>query len=107
MEDTPTRWGKAKASFSYLHHGHRVASYGGKLTENVTQAVCRDLLADALLRIASAGLDIVLHVHDEIVVELENEGQLAGVEALMCRVPRWAAGLPLRAEGYCSARYRK
>lgn len=75
--------------------------YGGKIAENVTQAVCRDILADALLRADSRGLDIVLHVHDEIVIESRDCDVVCNTSTLrdvMTTPPVWAPDLPLDAE---------
>lgn len=107
LELRRTPWGKDVWTFTYEHRGQRVSTYGGKLTENVTQAVCRDLLADALLRLERAGKRTVLHVHDEVVAEIDDPSEVEEIEALMCRVPTWAAGLPLKATGHWGTRYRK
>ncbi|CAN5925117.1 DNA polymerase [soil metagenome] len=107
LENRPTKWGTTRLVLTYEHRGQRVDTYGGKLTENVTQAVCRDLMAHALVCLDRAGIFVVLHVHDEIVAELEDESQLAAMKALMCTPPLWAAGLPLKATGHCGRRYRK
>lgn len=80
--------------------------YGGLLVENITQAVARDLLAGALLRLDGAGYDVVCHVHDEVLVA-DSTGSLDGVIDIMTQVPAWADGLPLAAEGYQCDRYRK
>jgi DNA polymerase len=79
----------------------RTETYGGRLIENVTQAVARDILADALVRVPN----VVAHVHDEIVVE--GLVPVEDVVSLMCDGPSWAAGLPLDAEGFQTYRYRK
>lgn len=84
-------------------------TYGGKLAENVTQALCRDLLANALVTVENAGWPIILHVHDEIVTEVPNtpEHTVAELERMMCDLPAWAAGFPLAAEGAELMRYAK
>ena len=90
--------------------GGRANLYGGFLTENITQAVARDLLAVALMRTdKDAGLDIVLHVHDEIIAEADeaDDTALARLCDAMEKLPRWAVGLPVKAEGYTAPRYRK
>lgn len=93
---------------SYTRHWERMHLYGGLITENIVQAVARDLLADAMLRTDEAGFPSVLSVHDEIVVESPAvEGTLERVMALMKTVPEWATGCPLDAEGWTGDRYRK
>lgn len=84
-------------------------TYGGKLAENITQALCRDLLAVALVRVDAEGWPIILHVHDEIVTEVPNEPEysVAKLEEMMCALPSWAAGFPLAAEGAELMRYAK
>lgn len=87
----------------------KIYTYGGKLAENVTQALCRDMLAFALVGVERAGWPIVLHVHDEIVTDVPNEPQYsaAELERLMCELPDWAEGFPLAAEGQELFRYAK
>ena len=96
------RWVKDRA-FSDTH-GNRIETYGGRLTENVTQAVARDILADALINLTREGYPVVGHVHDEVLVETTD---LAAVQEIMCRPPAWAETLPLAAEGFVCDRYRK
>ncbi len=84
-------------------------TYGGKLAENITQALCRDLLANSMLTVDRAGWDIILHVHDEIVCETPKEPEYSAeaLEALMCELPGWAAGFPVAAAGAELMRYTK
>ena len=86
-------------------HGGTAKLWGGTLTNNLCQAVARDLLVEALLRLDEAGYRVVGHVHDEVIVDGHHDVDL--VSKLMCELPRWAAGLPLAAEGYTCDRYRK
>jgi DNA polymerase len=97
-----------RPGFTYLNSfGKREPSYGGKLAENVVQAICRDILAHALIELDAAGLPVVLHVHDEIVVELDSAAQLAEQQRIMTTSPTWAQGLPLACEGLAARRYTK
>ncbi|HDO2841614.1 TPA: DNA polymerase I [Salmonella enterica subsp. enterica serovar Typhimurium] len=85
-------------------------TYGGKLSENVTQALCRDLLAYALVNVElNQGWPIVLHVHDEIVCDVPktDEYSIQGLISKMCELPSWAAGFPLAATGDELMRYAK
>lgn len=84
-------------------------TYGGKLAENITQALCRDLLAYALVNVDAEGWPIILHVHDEVVCEVPNEQDysVAKLEEMVCALPSWAAGFPLAAEGAELMRYAK
>jgi len=83
-------------------------TYGGKLAENVTQAVARDIMAHSFTVIEAAGLPIVMHVHDEIVCEVPT-GSItqSEFENLMRQTPSWAEGLPIDVEGWIGKRYRK
>lgn len=89
-----------------------VETYGGRLVENVTQAVARDLLSESLVRLEKEGWAVVAHVHDEVIVEARlggsgPEGAVRDVVAAMTDNPEWANGLPLDAEGYTCDSYRK
>ncbi len=86
----------------------RIETFGGKLTENIVQATARDLLAEAMLRLRDAGFEIVMHVHDEAVLEVPiGHSGVEEVCALMAEAPAWADGLPLRADGYECRFYQK
>ena len=104
--------GSPKTSISYrgvdprTKKFSRIMTYGGRLTENLCQAVARDVLAEAMLRADKAGLEIVLHAHDEIGV-LGNETDLAILEMCMTENISWAPGLLLKADGYVSRIYKK
>ncbi len=84
--------------------------YGGKIVENITQAVARDLLADAMIRIDETGDEIVMHVHDEVVVEAPEdcvEEVRQSVEDIMKVAPDWAKGVPVNAKPEVMLRYGK
>ena len=83
-------------------------TFGGKLAENATQAIARDILAHAMLSLDAAGYPIVFHVHDEAVMEMPiGKGSMEDACAVMGQPPVWASDLPLRADGYECAYYRK
>lgn len=82
-------------------------TYGGKLTENVTQAVARDILSEALLRLDNARVNVVLHVHDEIIAEEKKGSPLHIFEEIMAESPEWLKGCPMVVEGWKGKRYRK
>lgn len=85
----------------------RQETYGGKLAENITQAVARDLLAHALSNMERYGLPVVFHVHDEVVVDAHPDVTCEHVADLMAQTPGWAAGLPVTADAYECQTYRK
>lgn len=84
-------------------------THGGKACENLVQALCRDLLAYAMINVEGGGYPIVLSVHDELVCETPDlpEYNVAELERLMCELPEWAEGFPLVAEGQELKRYAK
>lgn len=94
LNQTTKKWGK-------------VRTYGGKLTENIVQAVARDILGIVILRAKAAALDIVFHIHDEIVVEAAPDQTLADVEALFSKPIDWCRDLPLKGAGYTTPYYLK
>ncbi len=83
-------------------------TFGGKLAENATQAIARDILAHALMTLEKNGYPVVFHVHDEAVMEMPNGvGSVDEASRLMCQNPEWALDLPLKAAGYECFSYRK
>lgn len=81
-------------------------TYGGKLVENITQAIARDCLAEALIRV-SERYRVKFHVHDEIIAEVSDDDSLEDIVDLMCVKPGWAPDLPLNADGFICDYYRK
>lgn len=94
LNQTTKKWGK-------------VRTYGGKLTENIVQAVARDILGIVILRAKAEGLNIVFHIHDEIIVEATPDQTLADVEALFSKPIDWCRDLPLKGAGYTTPYYLK
>lgn len=88
-----------------------VDSYGGKFVENIVQAIARDILAYAMLRLEEEGFPIVMHVHDEVVAEIipseDPQRDLDRMNEIMSEDIPWAPGLPLKAAGYHSKFYKK
>lgn len=91
---TTKKWGK-------------IRTYGGKLTENVVQAIARDILGIVILRAREAGLPVVFHIHDEIIVEAAPGQTLEQVEALFSKPISWCTDLPLKGAGYTTPYYLK
>lgn len=86
----------------------RTSTWGGKLTENVVQAIARDLLMESMLRLEANGYPPVLAVHDEIICEVpKTKNDLKVFLKLMETPPAWAKGLPVKVEGWSEERYRK
>ena len=84
----------------------RLETYGGRLFENVVQAVAADIQAEAMVRIRNAGHEIVMHTHDEITIETQT-ATVEEICALMAVSPAWAKGYPLKAAGWKHRRYQK
>ena len=114
VEKIKTPWGQIKDSLTYMGRDNkkggswgRVRTYGGMLTENVVQAIARDLMAEAMIRVERAGYHIVLTVHDEIIAEDEADfGSQKEFEEIMAEVPDWSK-CPIAVEGSEITRYQK
>lgn len=110
-----TSWGQLKDTLTYEttnqynRQWQRQKTYGGMLVENITQAVARDLMAEAMLRCEESGVyQPVLSVHDELIAEAPmGVGSILAFESLMAECPAWATGCPVAAEGWAGLRYRK
>ena len=85
----------------------RLESYGPKFVENIVQATARDILAEAMLRLDAHGYKIVMHIHDEAVIEAPANTSLEDICEVMGQTPVWAKGLLLRADGYICDFYKK
>ncbi|MEQ0488399.1 DNA polymerase [Anaerococcus murdochii] len=84
----------------------KIESYGGKFVENIVQAIARDILAEAMMRIENEGFNIVMHIHDEVVIESDSSS-IEEINEIMSIVPIWAPGLSLEADGFESKFYKK
>ena len=109
----PNKYGRMSLTFEGLgtsasNYWVRQETYGGKLVENATQAIARDILAESMLRIQNAGIDIVAHIHDEVILEVPK-GKYTVDELcdLMAEAPFWCADLPLASAGYRGDYYYK
>lgn len=89
----------------------KVDTYGGKLTENVVQAIARDLIAYSMYNLEEEGYQVVMHVHDEAISEVPDDGHtkesLDRMIEIMRRTPDWASDMPLNAAGFISKYYQK
>ena len=109
------RWGGPSLSYLGVNQEtkkwERIETYGGKLVENAIQAIARDCLAEAIESVEAAGLPVVFHIHDEVVIETVRFGtdaeMLRRVTDLMTRPISWAPGLPLKAEGWVGQYFKK
>lgn len=99
-----TYWGQGVA-----RRWQKLETYGGKLVENIVRATARDLLAEAITRIEKAGHRIVMHIHDEVVIDepINSGTTVADSCALMNQLPEWSTGLPIDATGYECDFYQK
>ncbi|MEK4565821.1 hypothetical protein MKX54_14230 [Alkalihalobacillus sp. FSL R5-0424] len=101
------KFNKVGLTYEGIHEGKwtRLRTYGGKLVENIVQAIARDALAEALMRMKD--VDLVMHVHDEIVADAPDNLTLKEMDELMGQSIDWAPGLPLTADGFETDFYRK
>lgn len=112
IEMKMTSWGMVKPTISYYAVNSltkqyaKEYTYGGKLTENIIQAISRDLMAYAMLQCEKLGYEVLLTVHDELLTEKEN-GKLEEFENIMKMKPDWAKDIPIKAEGWAGKRYKK
>ena len=84
----------------------KIESYGGKFVENIVQAIARDILAESMIRLEKKGFNIVMHIHDEVVIESDSSS-IEEINEIMSAVPEWAPGLILDADGFESEFYKK
>ncbi len=94
VNQTTKKWGK-------------IRTYGGKLTENIVQATARDILGMVILRAEKRGLNVVCHIHDEVIVEATEDQTLQMVEDLFSEPIPWCRDLPLKGSGYTTPYYLK
>ena len=86
----------------------RLTTYGGKLVENIVQAIARDVLAQSMINLKNHGFNIVMHVHDEIVLEVEDKiSSIEEICEIMCKENKYLKGLKLKADGFESKYYKK
>ena len=109
------QWGNPSISYMGMDQKtkrwKRIETYGGKLVENCVQAIARDCLADTIERLEAAGLPVVFHIHDEVVIDTapwsDDDTMLDTVVNIMRQPIPWAADLPLNADGWVGTFFRK
>lgn len=109
------QWGNPSISYMGMDQTtkkwKRIETYGGKLVENCVQAIARDCLAQAIEHLEAAGLPVIFHIHDEVVIDIrpfaDNEAMLAKTVEIMSRPVPWAPGLPLVADGWVGKFFKK
>ena len=113
LEEDPSKGGRESIVYmgtnQVTKQWGKTETYGGKLVENVVQATARDCLAEAMRRVTAMGYEIVMHIHDEMIVDvpIEDTDALARINKAMGDPIDWAPGLPLKGDGYETAYYRK
>ena len=109
------RWGNPSVSYmgqnQTTKRWERVETYGGKLVENIVQAIARDCLAIAIENLEAQGLHVVFHIHDEVVIDTpawaDNDTMLDTVTKIMTQPLPWAQALPLNADGWVDKFFKK
>lgn len=109
------QWGNPSISYMGMDQKtkrwKRIETYGGKLVENCVQAIARDCLADTIERLEAAGLPVIFHIHDEVVIDIapwaDEDTMLDTVVNIMRQPIPWAADLPLNADGWVGAFFKK
>ena len=110
-EITTNRFGSD--SISYMAQNQttkkwdRLETYGGKITENIVQAIARDVLVEKMIDLEDAGYDVVFHIHDEVVIDAKPQERLVDVCQIMRQPVSWAEDLPLDADGWEGAYFTK
>lgn len=113
LEEDPSKGGRESIVYmgtnQVTKQWGKTETYGGKLVENVVQATARDCLAEAMRRVTAMGYEIVMHIHDEMVVDvpIEDTDALARINKAMGDPIDWAPGLPLKGDGYETPFYKK
>ena len=113
LEEDPSKGGRESIVYMGVNQvtkqWGKTETYGGKLVENVVQATARDCLAEAMRRVTVMGYEIVMHIHDEMVVDvpIEDKDALARINKAMGDPIDWAPGLPLKGDGYECSFYKK
>ena len=113
LQNKETHWGELKATITYMgvdsktKQWQRESTYGGKLTENICQGIARDLMAQGMLNCEALGAKSALTVHDELLANRPKDLDLEKFVEAMTKLPAWAKGYPLKAEGWVGPRYRK
>ena len=105
------RWGRPAIKYMNMNQTSRKwqpeDTYGGKLTENIVQAFARDCLSETIKRIDESGYKIVMHIHDEVVIDATEDQNLDEVNAIFAQPIDWAPGLPLKGDGFEADYYMK
>ena len=109
---TPAVYNNKEISFTGLNQTNKkwgtITTWGGKLVENIIQAVSRDILCNAMRNLTRAGYKINFHIHDEVILEVPDDDKSKNLDDAikrMCALPGWANGLPLNAAGFDNAQY--